>query len=52
VIAALGLMVASGASLQDAMHVANRAAGIVVGKLGAATVSREELQHDLKSGQS
>jgi rfaE bifunctional protein kinase chain/domain len=50
VIAALGLMVASGASLQDALHVANRAGGIVVGKLGTATVSREELQHDLKSG--
>lgn len=52
VIAALGLMVASGASLQDAMHVANRAGGIVVGKLGTATVSREELQHDMKSEHS
>jgi rfaE bifunctional protein kinase chain/domain len=48
VIAALALMVASGAALQDAMHVANLAGGIVVGKLGTATVSRDELQHDLQ----
>ena len=44
VIAALAAMLASGAALPEAMHVANRAAGIVVGKLGTAVVHREELQ--------
>jgi rfaE bifunctional protein kinase chain/domain len=43
VIATLGLMMAAGAPLVDAMHAANAAAGVVVGKLGTATVSREEL---------
>lgn len=49
VIAALALMMASGAALADAMHVANRAGGIVVGKLGTATVSRTELLNDLRA---
>ncbi len=44
VIATLGLMLATGLSLRDAVHIANRAASIVVGKLGTATVSRDELQ--------
>jgi len=43
VIATLGLMMAAGANMQDAVRIANRAAGVVVGKLGTATVSREEL---------
>ena len=43
VIATLGLMMAAGVNMQDAMRIANRAAGVVVGKLGTATVSREEL---------
>ena len=43
VIAALTLALASGASLEDAARLANRAAGIVVGKFGPATVSIEEL---------
>jgi D-glycero-beta-D-manno-heptose-7-phosphate kinase len=43
VIAALGVMLASGADLPDAVRIANRAAGIVVGKLGTAVVNREEL---------
>lgn len=43
VIATLGLMLAAGASMADAMHFANLAAGIVVGKLGTATASRDEL---------
>jgi bifunctional ADP-heptose synthase (sugar kinase/adenylyltransferase) len=37
-------MLASGASRADAMRWANRAAGVVVGKLGTATCSLEELQ--------
>jgi len=43
VIAALGVMVGAGASLESAMDVANRAAGIVVGKLGTAVATREEV---------
>jgi D-glycero-beta-D-manno-heptose-7-phosphate kinase len=43
VIAVLAVMLASGASLWDAVQLANRAGGIVVGKLGTATVSYEEL---------
>jgi rfaE bifunctional protein kinase chain/domain len=43
VIATLAVMLAAGASLPDAVDVANRAAGIVVGKLGTATVSATEL---------
>jgi rfaE bifunctional protein kinase chain/domain len=43
VIATLGLMMAAGADMHDAVRIANRAAGVVVGKLGTATVSREEL---------
>ena len=44
VIAALAAMLGGGAALPQAMHVANCAAGIVVGKLGTAVVHREELQ--------
>jgi rfaE bifunctional protein kinase chain/domain len=44
VIATLAVMMASGAPLPDAMRWANRAAGVVVGKLGTATCSIEELK--------
>jgi rfaE bifunctional protein kinase chain/domain len=47
VIATLAVMLASGAALPDAMRIANRAAGIVVGKLGTAVVSREEIVKDI-----
>jgi rfaE bifunctional protein kinase chain/domain len=43
VIAALAAMLGGGSSLVDAVTVANRAGGIVVGKLGTAVVTREEL---------
>ena len=43
VISVLALMLASGAALRDAVATANRAGGIVVGKLGTSTVSYEEL---------
>ncbi|MBI2726485.1 MAG: D-glycero-beta-D-manno-heptose-7-phosphate kinase [Polaromonas sp.] len=43
VIATLATMVAAGMSLRDAVPVANRAGGIVVGKFGTATVSYDEL---------
>ena len=43
VIATIGLMLAAGATMTDAMRIANRAAGVVVGKLGTATVTQQEL---------
>jgi D-beta-D-heptose 7-phosphate kinase/D-beta-D-heptose 1-phosphate adenosyltransferase len=43
VLAVLALAAAAGASLRDAAVLANVAAGVVVGKLGTATVSPEEL---------
>jgi rfaE bifunctional protein kinase chain/domain len=43
VIATMATMVAAGLSLRDAMPLANRAGGVVVGKFGTATVSYEEL---------
>ncbi len=43
VIAVLATMIAAGRPLQEAVAIANRAGGIVVGKLGTATVSFEEL---------
>ncbi|MBZ0091362.1 MAG: D-glycero-beta-D-manno-heptose-7-phosphate kinase [Sulfuricellaceae bacterium] len=46
VIATLGVMLAAGVDMAVAMHMANRAAGIVVGKLGTAVVSREELMQE------
>jgi bifunctional ADP-heptose synthase (sugar kinase/adenylyltransferase) len=46
VIATLGVMLAAGQSLPDAVRWANRAAGIVVGKLGTAVVRPEELFED------
>jgi rfaE bifunctional protein kinase chain/domain len=47
VIATMAVMLASGADLPAAMRIANRAAGIVVGKLGTAVVSREEIIQDM-----
>jgi D-glycero-beta-D-manno-heptose-7-phosphate kinase len=44
VIATLGLMLAAGCTMGDAMRIANRAAGVVVAKLGTATVDRGELE--------
>ncbi|RLJ64791.1 D-glycero-beta-D-manno-heptose-7-phosphate kinase [Sulfurisoma sediminicola] len=46
VIATLAVMLASGQGLAAAMKLANRAAGIVVGKLGTATCSLEELRNN------
>jgi D-glycero-beta-D-manno-heptose-7-phosphate kinase len=47
VIAAVGAAVAVGAELENALRLANMAAGIVVSKLGAATVSPEEIMHEM-----
>jgi rfaE bifunctional protein kinase chain/domain len=50
VIATLAVMLASGATLADGMRWANRAASVVVGKLGTATCSLAELtEEDLKA---
>jgi rfaE bifunctional protein kinase chain/domain len=43
VIATLAAMLACGLSVRDAMPIANRAGGIVVGKFGTASVSYDEL---------
>jgi rfaE bifunctional protein kinase chain/domain len=43
VIAILGAMLAAGCEIEEAVHWANKAAGIVVGKLGTAVVHPEEL---------
>jgi D-glycero-beta-D-manno-heptose-7-phosphate kinase len=43
VIATLAAMLATGLSLRDAIPIANRAGGIVVGKFGTATVNHAEL---------
>lgn len=43
VIATLAVMLACGAGMEEAVRTANRAAGIVVGKLGTAVVHRHEL---------
>ena len=47
VVGTLGLCLAAGMPLADAMRAANHAAGIVVGKVGTALASREELMADL-----
>jgi D-glycero-beta-D-manno-heptose-7-phosphate kinase len=43
VIATLAVMMACGLSVRDAMPIANRAGGIVVGKFGTASVTYDEL---------
>ena len=43
VIATVGTALAAGADYRDAVELANRAAGIVVGKLGTAVATVEEL---------
>jgi rfaE bifunctional protein kinase chain/domain len=50
VIATMAVMLASGADMPSAVRIANRAAGIVVGKLGTAVVSREEIVQDMGEG--
>jgi D-beta-D-heptose 7-phosphate kinase/D-beta-D-heptose 1-phosphate adenosyltransferase len=51
VIAVLAAALAAGKDLPSATALANTAAGIVVGKLGAATVSVPELRRALQDGQ-
>jgi rfaE bifunctional protein kinase chain/domain len=48
VIATLALALTAGATLTEAAVLANHAAGVVVGKVGTATVTREELLDSFK----
>lgn len=48
VIATLGAALAAGASMAEAAVLANHAAGIVVGKLGTATASAEEVLNSIQ----
>lgn len=52
VIAVIALALASGARLDEAVDIANHAAGIVVGKKGTATVSVSELERELKNSRN
>jgi rfaE bifunctional protein kinase chain/domain len=47
VIGAVAAMLAAGADYREAVHVANAAAAIVVGKLGVATASAEEIKIEI-----
>ncbi len=47
VIGVFALSMASGATFREAAALANHAAGVVVGKIGTATVSRDELKKSL-----
>jgi len=47
VLSVLALAVAAGANTEDAARLANAAAGVVVGKLGTATLTPDELAHAL-----
>lgn len=51
VVATLASALAAGASLKESVQIANLAAGIVVGKLGTATVTTQELHHAMLSHQ-
>ena len=50
VVAVLGLAIAAGGKMREAAMLANLAAGIVVGKLGTATVTSEELRNAMTGG--
>lgn len=48
VLAVLGLALAAGADWETGVRLANSAAGVVVGRVGVATVTREEIAHALE----
>lgn len=52
VIATLTLALISGFSLEEAAELANTAGSIVVGKVGTASVTREEIAHELMHGEA
>jgi bifunctional ADP-heptose synthase (sugar kinase/adenylyltransferase) len=47
VVATLAVALAAGLGIEEAVRVANAAAGIVVGKIGTATVTLDELRERL-----
>ncbi len=49
VIGVIGLTLAVGATFSEAAHISNFAAGVVVGKVGTATVTLEELRAAMKA---
>jgi len=49
VIGAVAAMLAAGAGYQDAVHLANAAAAIVVGKLGVSTASVDEIMVEISN---
>lgn len=52
VIAMIGAALAAGGEPEDALHLANIAAGIVVGKLGSAVATPEEIRQELLKEES
>ncbi|WEJ99515.1 MAG: D-glycero-beta-D-manno-heptose-7-phosphate kinase [Candidatus Sphingomonas phytovorans] len=52
VIAVLAASISAGVPIEDGLRMANHAAGIVVSKLGTASVSRDELAASLAAGHS
>jgi len=48
VLAACALALGAGGTLEEATVLANHAAGVVVGKIGTATVSADELARDVR----
>ena len=50
VLATCALALGAGATLEEATVLANHAAGVVVGKVGTATVSPAELQAAVRKG--
>lgn len=52
VVAALTLAVSAGATISQAAWLANHAAGVVIGKLGTAVVTVDELRNSLQAGRS
>ena len=49
VVAALALSLATGANLAEAADIANHAAGVVVGKVGTASLNSKELKQAIKN---
>jgi bifunctional ADP-heptose synthase (sugar kinase/adenylyltransferase) len=52
VLATAALALAAGSSFEEAAVLANRAAGIVVGKIGTAPVTADELVTELEEARS
>jgi D-beta-D-heptose 7-phosphate kinase/D-beta-D-heptose 1-phosphate adenosyltransferase len=51
VLSVLGYVLAGGGTIEEAAEIANIAGGIVVGKVGAAPVLKDEIEHELLAGE-